>query len=412
MRTILHSDLNNFYASVECARNPKLKEHFLVVCGDPRDRHGIVLAKNMKAKLMGIKTGMTLWQARKICPSLVAIIANFDEYLKYSRMVREIYEQYTDLIQPFGIDECWLDVTHSKIFGNGEEIANRLREEIKGKTGLTCSVGVSFNKIFAKLGSDLKKPDATTIISVDNFKEKIWNLPVEKLLYVGRATTKKLHKMCVNTIGDLAQANPKLVHFQLGKYGDMLQKFARGQDDSPVSKCGEASIIKSVGNSLTSRCDLTSQQQVDALFMMLAESVAHRMKKYGVGKANVVSVWCRTWDLEGKIRQQKLERAVDASKDIFAGAKKLFLKQFSLNEPIRALGISVSDFQTKFEQLSLFDDELRENALLQQDLTMQSIRKKYGYSSILRGGVLANANICNLDVEQSHVIHPVSFFKN
>ena len=236
-RVILHSDLNNFYASVECLYNPELQGKPVAVCGSQSSRHGIVLAKNYVAKAMGIKTGEVIWQAKQKCPGLIVVPPNFSLYLKFSRLATEIYRDYTDLIEPFGIDESWLDISSSAgLFGSGEKIAHEIRNRIKEEMGVTVSIGVSFNKVFAKLGSDLKKPDAVTIINQANFRQKIWPLPAKELLYVGRATSKKLDRVGISTIGAIAAAPREFLVNLLGKWGEALWVFANGYDVSIVSR--------------------------------------------------------------------------------------------------------------------------------------------------------------------------------
>ncbi len=270
MRTILHSDLNNFYASVECLRNPAIRNKPVVVVGSKEDRHGIVLAKNMIAKKLGVKTGDVYWEAKQKCgDTLVEVQADFSTYINVSREVRKIYKDYADRIEAYGIDECWLDVSSSlKLFGSGREIAETIRERIKTEIGLTVSIGVSWNKIFAKLGSDMKKPDAVTEITLDNYKTKVWSLPVEDLLYVGRATQQKLNRIGIKTIGDLAQADEQRLISLLGKWGSYLHTFANGKDESPVAKIGEEEAIKSIGNSLTVYRDLVDDEDVEPTVRM------------------------------------------------------------------------------------------------------------------------------------------------
>ena len=235
MRTILHSDLNNFYASVEMLKHPELNGLPLAVCGSVEDRHGIVLAKNQTAKEFGVKTGEVIWQAKKKCPNLITTTADFPAYLKVSKAVRKIYERFTDHIEPFGIDECWLDVTDSlRIFGSGAEIAEQIRKAVKEEIGVTVSIGVSFNKVFAKLGSDMKKPDAITFITPENFKETVWKLPAEELLFVGRATKNKLSAIGIHSIGDIASTDEKVLTKLLGVWGHTLHTYANGKDDAPV----------------------------------------------------------------------------------------------------------------------------------------------------------------------------------
>ena len=410
MRTVLHSDLNNFYASVECKRNPYWKEHPLCVCGNPRDRHGIVLAKNYIAKHMGITTGMPLWQARQICPNIICVIANFDEYLDYSRRVRKIYEDYTDRIEPFGIDEAWLDVTESKaLFGSGQEIADTIRERIKKEIGITASVGVSYNKIFAKLGSDMKKPDATTIITQENFKSKIWPLPVQALLYVGKATTKKVNKLGIETIGDLANSSVEYLVERLGVWGKYLWEFANGLDNSPVKKLGQHSIIKSVGNSMTAPKDIFDLSQAKIVMTILCESVCSRMRKYGVGKAYTVSVWMRDNELGSFMRRHKYSTCINNSFDLINRAMEILSQYYNFAKPLRSLGVAVTDFERDFEQLSLFDSN--EISKQKEDIVIEKIRKKHGFSAITRANILLESKLIGLDIENSHTIHPLSFFR-
>ena len=256
-RVILHADFNNFYASVECMLNPKLKGHPVAVGGDVEARHGIILAKNMEAKKFGIQTGEALWQAKQKCPNLIIVPPHYEEYIKYSRLARKIYEEYTDLIQPYGMDENWLDVTGSiGLFGDGETIANTLRERMKFELGLSISVGVSFNMIFAKLGSDMKKPDAVTVIPKDSFREKIWHLPASDMLGVGRATEKVLSSYGIRTIGDLANAHPDFIKRKFGKNGAMLLAYANGLDRSRVQPQDYEPPMKSVGHGITTVHDL------------------------------------------------------------------------------------------------------------------------------------------------------------
>ena len=297
-RCILHSDLNNFYASVEVLRHPEFAGVPLAVTGSIKDRHGIVLAKNMPAKCMGVKTGEVLWQARKKCPSLVTVPADFPAYLEMSRKVRSVYERYTDRIEPFGIDECWLDVTESvRLLGDGESIANEIRETVKAECGVTVSVGVSWNKIFAKLASDLKKPDAVTVISPENYHETVWKLPVSDLLYVGRATAKKLNFLGIATIGDLAAADEGMLSMELGKWGKVLFEYANGRDTSPVRESGFEREVKSIGNSLTCYKDLSEEDEIYLLFLLLSDSVSERLSESGLGHACTVKILVTDCDL-------------------------------------------------------------------------------------------------------------------
>lgn len=296
-RVILHSDLNNFYASAECILFPEFKNKPLAVCGDEKARHGIVLAKSEEAKKYGVRTGDVIWEAKRKCPHLVIRPARFSVYTKLSKEVRDIYGRFTDHIEPFGIDECWLDVTKSGVFGSGYEIAEQIRRAVREELGLSVSVGVSFNKVFAKLASDLKKPDAVSVVDRSNFREKIYGLPVTDLLFVGKSMAARLEKIGVRTIGALAAAEPAFLQSYLGKWGQTLSTYARGEDDSPVRHIEEAQELKSIGNSTTWREDILNLSDVKRVLYILSESVASRLKDAGLGKANTVHLWVRDRDL-------------------------------------------------------------------------------------------------------------------
>ncbi|MGN1059604.1 MAG: DNA polymerase thumb domain-containing protein, partial [Clostridia bacterium] len=281
-RIILHADLNNFFASVECLEHKELRDKPLAVAGDAQARHGIILAKNEPAKRCGVTTGAPLWKARQLCPDLICVPPRYDVYMQFSAQTREICQRYTSQVESFGLDECWMDVTGSTaLFGNGKTIADALRERIYRELGLTVSVGVSFNKVFAKLGSDMKKPDATTVISRDCFRELLWPLPAETLLFVGRATRERLRQFGLSTIGDLAAADPAFLRRTLGKSGLMLWRFANGLDDEPVAEAASAPPLKSIGNSTTSYRDLITDTDRQAVLYALAETVSHRLRKHG-----------------------------------------------------------------------------------------------------------------------------------
>jgi DNA polymerase-4 len=377
-RTILHIDLNNFFASVECKYRPELKDGFMAVCGSVADRHGIVLAKNQRAKLMGVKTGMTIKEAEKICPGIVFVEAHHDRYIEWSKKVKKIYTEYTDRMESFGIDEAWIDVTHSlNIFGSGKTIADEIRERVKHEFGLTVSVGVSFNKVFAKLGSDLKKPDGTTVITRLNYKQFVWKLPVENLLFVGRATLSKLKRIGVNTIGDLANTDPDYLNKYLGKWGDVLWGYANGLDDAPVLKENESEAIKSVSNSITCYRDLIDEEDVKIMLSSLCESVSERVLKYDIGKASSLSISIRDGSLNWITRQAKLERPSVLSEDFFNKAMELFRLNFRWESSIRSLGVAVFDFIEK-EQMSLSSETESYNKKLKLMQTVGDIRKKYG----------------------------------
>ena len=407
MRTILHSDLNNFYASVECAYRPELKGVPVAVCGDPEARHGIILAKNEMAKKCGVKTGEAIWQAKLKCPDLQTLPPNFGRYMHFAKLMREIYADYTDYIEPFGLDEAWLDVSgHRK---SGEEIADTIRRRAKEELGLTASVGVSFNKVFAKLGSDMKKPDATTVISEDNFREKVWPLPVEELLFVGPATKRKLNSRNIRTIGDLARCSVDTLRFFLGKNGEMIWNYARGRDTSPVLRQDEAAMVKSVGNSTTTPRDLVCDQDVHLVLLLLAESVAERLRANDL-RGSVVSVYVRDCDLASFSCQKKLSCPTALSREIAACAQALFSEHYRWDKPIRSLGICVSDLHTgdSDRQITMFIDGRREKNY-ELERTVGDIRRRFGHYAIGRASLLADEGLNAINPREDHVIHPVGW---
>ena len=405
-RVILHSDLNNFYASVERILYPELAGKPIAVCGDKEARHGIVLAKSEEAKKFGVRTGDVIWEAKRKCPKLIVRPVRFGMYGEYSRAVHNIYERFTDRIEPFGIDECWLDVTHSGIFGSGEEIAESIRAQVKGELGLTVSVGVSFNKVFAKLASDLKKPDAVTVVNRENFREKLYNLPISDLLYVGRATAEKLKRYGISTIGALAAADRNLLEQGLGKWGGTLSAYARGEDDSPVRGDDEREELKSVGNSLTYFEDIRKNDDIKRLLYALSESVAARVKDAGLGKADTVHLWVRDCDMENYSWQKKV-RPTALCGEIAETAYALYLARYKAEKPVRGLGVTVSGFDGGVEQLS-FDSLAGEyDKKARAEAAVGEIRKKYGYSKIQRGIMFEDKRVLGMDVRGERLKRPV-----
>ncbi len=411
-RTILHCDLNNFFASVECLYNPSIRDCPVAVCGSQDLRHGIVLAKNYIAKKYHITTGEAIWQARQKCPNLVVINPNYSLYLRFSKEAREIYSRYTNLIEAFGIDECWLDVSEStKLYGSGEKIANELKETIKNELGVTASVGVSFNKIFAKLGSDMKKPDAVTVISKDNYKELVWKLPVGELLYVGRSTKKKLTNIGIMTIGDLATVSPTVLRKLLGKWGDILWTFANGMDDTEVTIIDFENVVKGIGNSMTTARDLVNNDDVKLTFYVLAESVAERLRKHNfMGKT--IQIYVRDNELGSIERQAKLQSPSYISGEIANKALDIFKKNWSWDKPIRSLGIRTTDLVTAdtYTQLCLFEDQNKRFKLEALEQSIDDLRKRFGHYSIQRALLLRDKALNGNPVEDN-TIHPVSFFR-
>lgn len=403
MRVILHSDLNNFYASCECLLRPELKGLPVVVCGKIENRHGVVLAKNGLAKSCGVKTGMTLYEARKLLPNLEAVEANHDLYLKYSRLVKKIYGDYTDRIESFGIDEAWLDVTESvKLFGSGETIAELIRKRVKEEIGLTVSIGVSYNKIFAKLGSDIKKPDAITVINKENYKDVVWRLPVSDMLYVGRATTKKLNALGIYNIGQLAKFSREILRQKLGKWGDYLWDYANGNDNSMVCKIGESDDVKSVGNSVTYYRDMEDAEDVKALIYMLAESVAYRMKKSCVGRAKTLHISVVDSELSHYGMQCAFMCPTNLSNEIATTAIELYLKHYSHIKKVRGVGVSVSNF-VKEEQLLIGESQQQKEKLLRLDNTIEDIRRRFGRRSVCRALTKVDARLQDVEINGANI---------
>jgi DNA polymerase-4 len=410
-RVILHSDLNSFYASVECLYNPQIRDKPVAVCGSQSTRHGIVLARNMLAKKYGVKTAEPVWEAKGKCPELVVVRPNYPLYLKFSVLARKIYENYTSLVESFGIDESWLDVTEStRLFGSGERIAGEIRERIREELGITVSIGVSFNKIFAKLGSDMKKPDAVTVISQEDFKRKIWKLPAEDMLYVGRSTASKLGQVGILTIGDLANAPLKYLTGRFGKWGETLWIFANGYDATPVTKTDFEPVIKGIGNSLTTPRDLTCISDVRLLAYVLSDSVGERLRRHNL-KGKTVQISIRDSSLAFTERQSQLPAHTYISAEIAEKAVEIFSKSWDWSKTIRSFGIRVTDLVTAdtFMQLSLFDDERRMKKEM-LDRSIDRIRARFGHYSVQRALLLCDGAL-NANPAEENIIHPISYFR-
>ncbi|MHB8962670.1 MAG: DNA polymerase IV [Saccharofermentanales bacterium] len=387
-RVILHCDLNNFYASVECLFRPELKDLPVAVGGSVEKRHGIVLAKNQKAKAFGVKTAEPIWQAKAKCPGLVIVPPDMAKYVKYSELVVNIYERYTDMIEPFGIDECWLDVTGSTlIMGDGPTIADNIRDTVRRELGLTVSVGVSWNKVFAKLGSDMKKPDATTVITRENYKDLVWTLPVEDLLFVGRKTAGRLRRIGVSTIGRLAALDEAFLIRDFGKWGQTLWAFANGMDAGLVDKEWESVKAKGIGNSTTTPHDVMDYEDAKTVLAGLAESVARRMRAHGV-RGRTIALSMRTCDLEHSERQRAMAAATCVSGDLLEAAMALLRENWKpgRSKPLRSLGIRVSSLEDDHSpvQLTLFDRPGHPDKREDIEKAIDRIRERYGDDSVLR----------------------------
>ena len=411
-RHILHVDQNCFYASVEMQRHPELRDKPLAVCGSQEERHGIVLTANYLAKPYGVKTGMAIWQARQRCPDLVILPPDMDEYIRFSRMAREIYEDYTDQIEPFGLDESWLDVTGSVgLFGDPMTIAREISGRIKFELGITASIGLSNNKITAKLGSDYKKPDAITRIEADNYKEIAYPLPVEDLLYVGPATSRKLRGIGISTIGRLAECPVDILVRRLGKMGAVLHAFANGQDVSPVQRSDHIPNIKSVGNSATTPRDLETEADVKLMLYLLAESVCSRMRELA-SRCTVVEIYVRDTQLNSIVRQRKLQAPSCSSQELAETGLDIFRHNYRWDRPVRSIGLRgaglVEDLGTM--QLSLYAEDQKRDKWERIDAAVDHLRQRYGYMSVRRALMDSDPLLGHINVKDGHTVHPVGYF--
>lgn len=409
-RIILHSDCNSFYASVECLHRSEIRDKPVAVGGDVEQRHGIILAKNEHAKKYNIKTGEALWQARKKCPDLVIVPPRFELYQRFSRLCHEIYLDYTDRVEPFGLDECWLDITAAG--ADGVKIAHEIRQRIKFELGITVSIGVSYNKIFAKLGSDYKKPDAVTEISRANYKEIAWPLPAGDLLYVGSATRRKLESYCKRTIGDLASTPEKTLKGWFGKWGSVLYAFANGYDLSPVSRYDDQQIVKSIGNSTTTPRDLVDNEDVKIILYVLADSVARRLREHGC-KGRTISISVRDNQLSSFTRQHTLSCYTNITVEIAQAGMELFIKHYHWQCPIRSIGISISDLVSDAAplQLDLYGDGQEQLRRERLDTAVDGLKNRFGNAIVRPAVLLTDPGLSGIDPKRDHTIHPVGLFK-
>ncbi len=403
-RAILHIDMNNFYASVECLLNPSLKNLPVAVCGDKEERRGIVLAKNNLAKAKGVSTGEAIWEAKQKCPDLVTVPPRFDEYVKYSRLAIEIYERYTDQIEPFGIDEVWADVTGSRrLFGEAPKIADEIRKTVKRELGLTVSVGVSFNKVFAKLGSDMKKPDAVTVITRENFRDKIWDLPTSALLGVGRATEKNLASVGIRTIGQMASSPIELFRIRLGKCGEALWRYANGLDDSEVVIREVDVPDKSVGHGLTAPRDLLSEGEVFRFILELCQDIGHRLYTFNK-RATGVMISVKNNALNVRQWQTRLAVPTQSPSQIAREAFALFEKNYDWRLPVRSVSVRAINLVSKDMpyQLDIFADTEKIAKIEALDKTVETLRHRYGE------GIIRNA--CLIGSPKFSKVEGMSFF--
>lgn len=393
-RVVLHSDINACYASVELLFQPELRGRPVAVGGDEERRHGIVLAKTEEAKRAGVKTGMTLWQARSLCPELVVVPPHFDRYIHYSREVQRIYSEYTDRREPFGIDESWLDITGCLRAGEGERAAREIGARVKRELGLTVSVGVSWNKVFAKLGSDYKKPDAVTVIDRGNFRDIVWPLPAEELLYVGRSTRVRLAALGIHTIGDIARTEERVLKLRLGKMGEVLHAYANGLDNSPVLREGEYAPAKSVGNGTTTLRDMRSLADAMPVVVSLCECVGARLRRIGM-RAGVLTLELRSPELHWISHRRRLEAHTDCDRELVGTALSLLSEAHSWPDPLRSLAVRAEELvpASMPEQLDMFTDRADIERQRRLDAAVDRLRGRFGAGSVLRGAVFADPSM-------------------
>ncbi len=392
-RVILHCDMNGFFASVELLDYPQLKDKPMAVCGNPENRHGIILAKNEIAKKYGVVTAETLRQARKKCPDLQVVPPHHSKYRHYSRLINQIYLRYTDMVEPFSIDESWLDVTGSiRLFGTGPQIADEIRHTVSRELGLTLSAGVSFNKIFAKMGSDYKKPDATTVISRDNFRQLLWPMDIGSMFFVGKATAARLRGHGIKTIGELALSDRNMVKRLLGKQGGVIHDYANGLDITPVLRYDRIEKVKSVGNGTTFSRNLQGADDIKVAVTGLADTVASRLRRHKM-KAFGVKVDIKDPDFKVISRQQQLDNPTNLAEIIAGTALSIIKKSWQLRKPIRMLTITAINLcdENQAQQLSLFSDEnINIEKAEKAERAMDDIRRKFGTGAISFGSVLNN----------------------
>lgn len=396
-RTILHVDMNSCYASIETALNPELKGKAVAVGGNRKTRHGIILAKSQEAKKFGIKTGEPIWKSIQKCPELIIIPPHYDQYLKYSKMAKKIYYDYTNQVEPFGIDECWLDITNSlTIKGDAEKIAEEIRGRIKNELKITVSIGVSFNKIFAKLGSDMKKPDAITYIPCNDFRRKIWDLPVEDLLYVGYATKNRLNKYGVHTIGDLAQFPKDMLKRILGVNGEILWRYANGLDTSRVKAEEHNIAIKSIGNGTTCSRDLLNDQDVYNVFMKLAQNVSKRLidRDYS---CNSIQISVKDNNFNVKQYQMPINYPTQSTFVIAGQAMNLFRNNYDWKNNVRALAVRACKLTSVNGrvQIDMFNDYIKQDKYEKIDNTLYKIREKHGKNIITIASLMDDVRVAN-----------------
>ena len=411
-RVILHCDANSYYASVECLYRPEIRDLPVAVAGSVEERHGIILTRTPLARKYGVKTGEAIWQAKQKCPQLVCVPPDYPLYVRFSAKMRAIYEQYSPRVESFGLDEAWIDLSAPGMtLERGARVADEIRLRIRSELGITVSVGVADNKIFAKLGSDLKKPDAVTLLRPQDYAARVFPLPVGALLYVGPSTQRRLAQIGVTTIGALAQCDPVLLSLRFGKNGLTLSAFARGEDRSPVMPVDHRAAIKSVGNSTTPPHDLTCMDDARCIFFLLAESVAARLREGGL-RARCISISARSTELVTCSRQITLPRATCLAGEIGRTALELFDGRFASAFPLRSVGLSCSMLTPDDApvQLDFTGDEEKRMQREQLERSIDDLRRRYGHQIVRRGVVLLDQGYSAINPVEDHTIHPVPFY--
>lgn len=409
MRVILHCDMNSFYASVEMLYQPHLRTVPLAVGGDESKRHGIVLAKNEWAKARGVQTGEPLFQSRQKCPQLVVVPPHYDRYHRISNMANEIYHRYSDRVEPFSIDESWIDLTGCvDSFAEGVQMAEEIRRTIERELGVTVSIGVSYNKIFAKLGSELKKPNAVTALPPSSLETMIWPLSPRALLFIGPATEKKLARIGIHTIGDLARAPETTLRSLLGKWGHTLRQYALGHEYAPVARWGDSPVAKSIGNSTTLPKNLVHAGELVPIIYMLCECVAERLRLAHL-RAEVLHLWLRDSELSSQTRQIHLGAPTQVSSRLASACFRL-IRQHWDGSPIRSVGVQVSQlsFEKEAYQLSIFSMKEQKKAELER--CIDTLRHRFGHWCIARAVTLQDTQL-KIDPLEENSLHSVAFRK-
>lgn len=411
-RIILHSDINHCYAQIEEMKVPQLREIPMAVGGYEESRHGIILAKNDLAKTYQIKTGETLREAKAKCPSLCILHPNYEEYLYYTERVKDIYRAYTDKVESYGLDEAWIDVSESAgLFGDGYALAKQIQKRVYAEIGLTISIGMSYNKIFAKLGSDMDKHMGLTLITEKNYKEKVWCLPVEALFYVGRATKKKLHQYSIETIGQLASLPVGWMKDHFGKVGELLWQFANGEDVSEVALSTQKDPVKSIGNAITAPKDIRTFEEAKIVYYVLVESVASRLREQGL-QGDTVTIYLRDKKLQSFTRRRKLVQGVCLADEIMPHVLSLLKENYTFTLPLRSIGIAISGIEADMgmRQINLFVSEEERNKQKKLEETIDQIRFKFGFYKARRCGTLMDEVLSGFNPKEEHIIYPESFF--